>query len=94
MSNHLFASLGIASGAMLAGVGFGVVYLTALRRAVDLYCSSRSTFAPAALTLGRIAAAVLMFAVLATRGAVPLLAALLGFFAARTVILHPLSGAK
>lgn len=88
MSHHLLATLAFASGTALAGVAFGIVYFTALRRTVDLYCTGRSPLGLMALTLARIAAAALIFALPAALGAVPLLAAFLGFLVARVIALR------
>ena len=88
MSHHVVATLALASGMALAGAVFGLVYFTALRRSVSLYCDGRSRLGPVALTLGRLAAAALLLGLAAGLGLVPLLAAFLGFLVARVIALR------
>lgn len=88
MTHHLMATPTFASGMALAGIAFGLVYFTALRRSVDLYCAGGSGLGLAALTIGRLGAAALLLGLPAALGAVPLLAAFLGFLIARVVALR------
>ena len=80
------ASLSFAAG--FAGLVFGIVHFAALRRTVELYSSGRSRLAAAALTLGRIAGAILFFGLAARLGSLPLLSFFLGFLLARTLALR------
>jgi F1F0 ATPase subunit 2 len=86
MSPHsLNGSLLRAAALAATGVVVGRCYFEVLRWSVARYASGRSSaLQGAALALGRIlcAAALLLFA--ARLGALPLLAAFLGFIAART----------
>jgi hypothetical protein len=59
-----------------------------VRQTAALVSVSGGRVIPAALTLGRFAAAAVVFAVAARDGALPLLAAFLGFLIARGVALH------
>ncbi len=75
--------------AALAGFVFGAAYFHALRRTADLVGERRGWLGPAALTVARIAGAVMLFTLLARLGgALPLLAGFLGFVAARARALH------
>jgi hypothetical protein len=78
--------LGSASAAF--GLVFGLAYFAALRRTADLFSAGKGYLVPAALTLGRFAGAVAVFGLAAWLGALPLLAALLGFLLARTAALR------
>ena len=78
----------LACAGALAGLVFGLMHFAALRRTVELYSSGRSRLAAAALTLGRIAVAILFFSLAARLGALPLLSAFLGFLLARTFALR------
>jgi NhaP-type Na+/H+ or K+/H+ antiporter len=85
---------GLASAATLAlataltGFAFGLVYFAALKRTVALYGAGRGWLGPTALTLGRLAVAVVLLVLAARLGAVPLLAAFAGFLAARALALR------
>lgn len=79
-------SLSFAAG--FAGLICGLVHFAALRRTVDLYSAGRGRLAAAALTLGRIAGAILFFGLAARLGALPLLSSFLGFLLARTLALR------
>lgn len=69
-----------------AGTAFGLAYFTALRWTADLYCANYGgALAPVALTLGRIAGAVIFLALAARLGAAPLIGACLGFLVARAI---------
>lgn len=71
-----------------AGLAFGWAYFAVLRRAVSLYCAGDGALRAGALTIGRLAAAVAFFAAAAHLGALPLLAALLGFVVARMLAMR------
>jgi hypothetical protein len=75
----------LACAAALGGLVFGLMHFAALRRTVDLYSHGRSRLAAVALTLGRIAGAILFFGLAARVGSLPLLSAFLGFLLARTL---------
>ena len=80
------ASLSFAAG--FAGLVYGIVHFAVLQRTVELCSAGRSRLAAAALTLGRIAVAILFFSLAARLGALPLLSAFLGFLVARTFALR------
>jgi hypothetical protein len=71
-----------------AGVAFGLVYFLALRRTVALFTAGRGWLLPAALTLGRIGAAVIFLGLAAKLGATALLATFIGFQLARAFALR------
>jgi len=71
-----------------AGPAFGWAYFAALRRTADLYASDQARVLPAVLALGRLAAAMVFFGFAARVGALPLLAAFLGFLGARALALR------
>lgn len=71
----------------VAGVACGYVYLLSLKRSLTLLVGGKGWFAPLALTLGRIGAAVAFLFVAAKLGAAPLLAAFIGFLMARALVL-------
>lgn len=75
----------LASTMAIAGLVFGLGYFGTLRWTVTLYGAGRGWVGPAALTLGRIAGAALFLMLAASLGALPLLAAFLGFLLARTI---------
>jgi hypothetical protein len=88
MIHATFASIAmLVLATASAGAAFGLVYFAALDRTVVLLAAGRGWLGPAALTFGRIAAATLFLALIARLGAAPLLAAFLGFLAARAVAL-------
>ena len=70
---------------VVMGFAFGLAYFEALRRTISLFAAGRGWLAPVALTLGRIAAAVIVLVIAAMLGAASLLATFLGFLLARTV---------
>ena len=72
----------------IAGLAFGWAYLAALRRTVDLYVVGRRRFIPAILSLARIAGTTVFLVVTVQFGALPLLAAFLGFLGARWLALR------
>jgi hypothetical protein len=84
----LASTVVLASAMAVAGLAFGLAYFAALRRTVDLYGSGGRILGPAALTLGRVAGATVFLVVAARLGALPLLAAFLGFLVARAAALR------
>jgi hypothetical protein len=78
----------LAFAAALIGLLFGIVHFAALRRNVELYTRGRSSFAAAALTLGRLGGTIVLFGIAAKLGALPLLSAFLGFLLARWLALR------
>jgi hypothetical protein len=85
MTLTLASSLVTALAFAVAGLAFGWGYFTALRRGVELYCASAGALRVSALTIGRLAAALGFFLLASHWGPLPLLAALAGFLATRTV---------
>jgi hypothetical protein len=93
MNHETFASAAILAAAMAAaGAVFGLAYFAALHRTATLLAAGRGWMAPSALTLGRIGAAVVLLALIARLGALALIAAFLGFLAARAIALHVARG--
>jgi N-ATPase, AtpR subunit len=78
----------LSFAAALAGLVFGLMHFAALRRTVELYSGGRSRLAAAALTIGRIAGAILFFGLAARLGSLPLLSSFLGLLLARTLALR------
>jgi hypothetical protein len=80
--------------AALAAAGFvvGLAYFAALRRTTAALAGSGGWRTPAALTVGRVAAALVFLFVAAKLGAVALLAAFAGFLAARAAALRAVRG--
>ncbi|MBS0579648.1 MAG: hypothetical protein JSR36_10365 [Proteobacteria bacterium] len=73
----------------VAGFTFGLAYFALLRRtALTLALPSGSRYAALALTLGRIATAIVFFLLAARIDVLALFAALAGFLMARTVSVH------
>jgi len=66
-SSGLFPNVELMLGMALAGFVFGLAYFAALRRTVALIAAGSGWRSPTALTLGRIAAATLLFAVAAIK---------------------------
>jgi len=85
MTAHpLHGSLVLAAALAAGGVVLGRCYFATLRWSVARFAAGRSSAAQgAALALGRVLCAAALFAVAARLGALPLLAAFLGFLAAR-----------
>jgi F1F0 ATPase subunit 2 len=69
----------------VVGLAAGLAYFAALRVNVRLYVDGSARWRPMILHGVRIAAAVALFWVLATRGAAPLMAGLVGFVTARFI---------
>jgi len=76
----------------IAGFGLGRLYFMAVRRTAELYGSAGDWRLPVVLTAGRVLAAAAGFALAAQFGAGPLLAAFLGFLAARRLALRGARG--
>lgn len=85
---HLAEALGRAAPFVLLGALFGAGYFAALRLNVDHYLSGRSLGPALLMHLGRLLLAGVGFALIAPAGALPLLAALLGFLLARSLALR------
>jgi hypothetical protein len=83
MTMPIFAPGFAAATAFLGGLAFSFAYFAVLRRTVDLYAVGHGLLAPAILTVGRLATAILFLGVAARIGALPLLLAFLGFLVAR-----------
>jgi hypothetical protein len=79
------AALAFAAG--FAGLALGACYFAALRRTVALFATGRGCRA-AALTLGRLAGAIIFFGLAARLGALPLLSSFLGLLLARMLALR------
>jgi hypothetical protein len=84
----LDAHVALLAASAAAGIVFGRLYFDALRRSVAAYASTAGRARSVALTIGRIVCAVAFFAVASRLGALPLLLALLGFLAARSLALR------
>jgi hypothetical protein len=84
----LIFTFALASAMVVAGLVFGLGYFAALRRTLNHYGSGSGRLGLAALTLGRIAGATIFFILAARLGALPLLAAFLGFLMARGLALR------
>jgi hypothetical protein len=67
------------------GLAFGWGYFAALRRGIDAHAARGSVFKSLLWMLARLAAAALFFAFAVRWGAWPLVAAFLGFLAARQI---------
>jgi F1-F0 ATPase (N-ATPase) AtpR subunit len=72
----------------VAGLALGLAYFAVLRRTAELLGTGGSRLRPLLLTLARIAVAALAFFFAARLGAAPLLAAFIGFLAARALALR------
>ena len=71
----------------VVGLAAGLAYFAVLRINIRLYLDGTARWQPLILHGVRIAAAIALFWVLATRGAAPMLAGLAGFVTARFVAL-------
>lgn len=87
-STALIAATGIAVLMAFGGFVMGLLYFAGLRRTIELMVAGRGPFSHLVLTLGRIAAAATCLALAGVVGAVPLLAAFLGFLLARNLAMH------
>lgn len=74
--------------AALAGLGFGLAYFAAIRRTVASFVAGGGWWGLGASTLVRLAVAGIAFALAAQFGAAVLLAAAVGFLAARGIALR------
>lgn len=93
MTYEAFAlTAGLASSMALAGFIFGLAYFAALRQTATLFASGSGWLVLSALTLGRIGMVTIVLTIAAKLGAVPLLAAFLGFLLARAVALRLVGG--
>jgi hypothetical protein len=88
MTGSILANLARIALLAIAGLAFGCAYFAALRRTVDVYVAGRHRFVPAILTLARVAGATVFLVVAVQFGALPLLAAFLGFLVARALALR------
>jgi hypothetical protein len=88
----LAANLALTALFAVTGLTFGWAYFAALRRTVDVYVVGRHRFVPVVLTFARIAAATVFLIVAVQFGALPLLAAFLGFLGARVLALRVARG--
>ena len=79
---------GLVLAMILLGFALGLAYFATLQRSVALLSARRGALVPLALTLLRIAGAVGVLALIARLGALPLLAAFVGFLVARGVMLR------
>jgi hypothetical protein len=84
----LARSLALALVAVTAGLAFGLAYFAVLRRTIDLYGAGGGRIVPAALTLGRVAGAILFLGFAARLGALPLMTVFGGFLLARSLALR------
>jgi F1-F0 ATPase (N-ATPase) AtpR subunit len=84
-TSSLFA---LATAWALGGFLFGLGYFIALRWTVDVLVGGQRRLLPVALTLGRLAAAILFLGLAARFGALPLLIAFVGFLLARALALR------
>ena len=75
------------------GLAFGWGYFAALRRGIDAYAARGSIFRSLLWMLARLAAAAIFFAFAVRWGAWPLVAAFLGFLAARQIAVRAARGA-
>lgn len=78
----------LVAGMAVAGLALGLAYFAALRQTAALLGTGGSRLRPLLLTLARVAGAALAFFFAARLGAAPLLAAFLGFLAARALALR------
>ena len=80
--------LALSAGWAVSGLFFGLGYFIVLQRTAGLLVGGRGRLLPVALTLGRIAAAILFLGLAARFGALPLLTAFVGFLLARALALR------
>ncbi|HXP73167.1 MAG TPA: ATP synthase subunit I [Stellaceae bacterium] len=78
----------LAASMAVVGAIVGFVYFACLRRTVALFAGGGGWAGPAALTLVRVGAAVVVLGFAARLGAVALLAAFLGLLVARTIAMR------
>jgi hypothetical protein len=87
----VFAPGYAAATAFLGALAFGFAYFAVLRRTVELYATGHGIL-PAILTLGRLAAVILLLGVTARVGVLPLLVSFIGFLLARALALRGVRG--
>lgn len=85
MTTHDAVASVLAVSACAAGFAVGLAYFAALKRTVNLFGSGGGRLVAAALSIGRLVGMAGFLGLTAMLGAVPLLAAFLGFLAARAV---------
>lgn len=83
----------VALAFLLAGILLGLVHFASLRRVSSLYLSGASPGRALALQMARLAVLAGALAGFALLGALPLLAATLGLFIGRAIILRRAGGA-
>jgi len=88
MHAHTWSLLLTAPAAALFGLVFGLLYFDGVQRTATQIAARDGWWRPLGLTLLRLAGAVLLFGFMAQLGALPLLAAFLGFVAARIITLR------
>jgi hypothetical protein len=74
--------------ATIAGAAFGFAYFAMVRRTAMLFAQGEGWLGAAALTFGRLTAAIVFFGLIARLGAEPLLAAFAGFLGGRMAALR------
>lgn len=84
----LCAGIALTAAFIAAGLVVGWAYFAALRRTVDLYATGRRPPVQVALTLARIGGVTAFLGAAVRFGALPLLAAFLGFLVARSLALR------
>jgi NhaP-type Na+/H+ or K+/H+ antiporter len=85
MHDLLLSPYLVFPAAAVFGFGFGLFYFGAIRQTADRIARRDGWLWPAAFTVGRLLAALLLFGFMARLGAYPLLAAFGGFIVARAV---------
>ncbi len=93
ITSALILGIAIVASFAFAGLAFGLAYFSVLRRTVELYATGHGILVPAVLTLGRLAAAILLLGVTARVGILPLLVSFIGFLLARALALRGVRGA-
>ena len=82
------AAVAVVAGFAAVGVAGGLGYFAMLRESTARLVVGTGRLGAVVLTLGRLAAISALLAFAASRGAMPLLAAFLGFLVARTLALR------
>lgn len=75
----------ITTVSAVAGIAAGLIYFAALRRSVAALTCGNGWFVPAILTMARLGGLVIALGIAAKLGAMPLLAAFVGFLIARGI---------
>lgn len=73
---------------VVAGTAVGLIYFAALRRSVTALVDNGGWLTPAILTIVRLVGIAIVFGFAAKLGAMPLLAAFIGFLIARAISLR------